>query len=219
MIPARSCRFARRFSLEATRPSVTEIATLAGILPAGTPVYFTAVPTVGPQEVIEAAVNLRKAGLEPVVHIAARRLPSADALNELLGLHGDAKSGGSLVIGGDAEHRALPPTRWRSFRKAACARPASRRSGSAAIRKAIRALPRPARSRARREDRGRHRARPARAYRQPVLVFARAHPGLAQATARLRHHQAGEGRHGRPGQPDGAGPLRAAVRVNAPLRG
>src|ERR1700730_5030352 len=84
--------FARRFSLEATRPNVTEIVTLAGILPAGTPVYFTAVPTVGPQELIAAAVNLRKAGFEPVVHIAARRLPSADALKELLKrLHGDAQ--------------------------------------------------------------------------------------------------------------------------------
>jgi methylenetetrahydrofolate reductase (NADPH) len=96
--------FARRFSLEATRPNVTEIASLAEILPAGTPVYFTAVPTVGPREVIEAAVNLRKAGLEPVVHIAARRLPGADALNELLkGLHGEAQVRQLLVIGGDVD--------------------------------------------------------------------------------------------------------------------
>jgi methylenetetrahydrofolate reductase (NADPH) len=96
--------FARHFSLEATRPNVTEIGTLAGILPAGTPVYFTAVPTVGPQEVIEAAVNLRKAGLEPVVHIAARRLPGADALKELLkSLHGDAQVRQLLVIGGDVD--------------------------------------------------------------------------------------------------------------------
>ena len=72
MIP----NFARTFSLEATRPNAGEIAALADLLPAGTPVYFTAVPTVGPQEVIEAAVNLRKAGLEPVVHIAARRMPA-----------------------------------------------------------------------------------------------------------------------------------------------
>jgi methylenetetrahydrofolate reductase (NADPH) len=96
--------FMRRFSLEATRPNVTEIGTLAGILPAGTPVYFTAVPTVGPQEVIEAAANLRKAGLEPVVHIAARRVPGADALNELLKrLHGDAQVRQLLVIGGDVD--------------------------------------------------------------------------------------------------------------------
>ncbi len=96
--------FARRFSLEATRPNAAEIGRLTGILPAGTPVYFTAVPTVGPQEVIEAAVNLRKAGLEPVVHIAARRLTSAEALNEMLKrLHGDAQVRQLLVIGGDVD--------------------------------------------------------------------------------------------------------------------
>ena len=96
--------FARRFSLEATRPDEAEIGTLAEILPAGTPVYFTAVPTVGPQEVIAAAVNLRKAGLEPVVHIAARRLPGAEALKELLKrLHGDAQVRQLLVIGGDVD--------------------------------------------------------------------------------------------------------------------
>jgi len=103
-VPGEPPTFARHFSLEATRPNVTEIGALAEILPAGTPVYFTAVPTVGPQEVIEAAVNLRKAGLEPVVHIAARRLPGADALNELLkSLHGDAQVRQLLVIGGDVD--------------------------------------------------------------------------------------------------------------------
>ena len=103
-VPGEPLAFARRFSLEATRPDVTEIGMLAGILPAGTPVYFTAVPTVGPQEVIEAAVNLRKVGLEPVVHIAARRLRGADALNELLkGLHGQAQVRQLLVIGGDVD--------------------------------------------------------------------------------------------------------------------
>ena len=49
-------------------------------------------------------MNLRKAGLEPVVHIAARRLPGADALNELLKrLHGDAQVRQLLVIGGDVD--------------------------------------------------------------------------------------------------------------------
>jgi len=99
--------FARRFSLEATRPNAGEIAAFSRILPAGTPVYFTAVPTVGPQEVIEAAVNLRKAGLEPVVHIAARRLAGADALNDLLRrLHGEAQVRQLLVIGGDVDASA-----------------------------------------------------------------------------------------------------------------
>ena len=62
-----------RFSLEATRPNAAEIAALAEILPPGTPVYFSAVPTITPPELIAAAALLRKSGLEPVVHIAARR--------------------------------------------------------------------------------------------------------------------------------------------------
>jgi methylenetetrahydrofolate reductase (NADPH) len=47
---------------------------------------------------------LRKAGLEPVVHIAARRLPDAGYLQELLaGLRGEADVRRLLVIGGDVD--------------------------------------------------------------------------------------------------------------------
>jgi len=94
--------FARRFSLEATRPDADEIAKLSAILPAGTEVYVSAVPTVGPAELISLAANLRKAGLEPVAHIAARRLPSAEVLQRLLaGLRDEAGVRRLLVIGGD----------------------------------------------------------------------------------------------------------------------
>ena len=71
---------ARRFSLETTRPDAAEIAALAEILPRGTPLYLTAVPTQDANELIKAAAALRKAGIEPVAHIAARRLASAEAL-------------------------------------------------------------------------------------------------------------------------------------------
>ena len=97
--------FARRFSLEATRPDAAEIARLAAILPPGTEVYVTAVPTVGPAELIGIAATLRKAGLEPVAHIAARRLPSAEALAHIVtGLAGDAGVRRLLVIGGDIDN-------------------------------------------------------------------------------------------------------------------
>jgi len=96
--------FAQRFSLEATRPNAGEIAALADILPAGTPVYFSAVPTITPQELIGAAALLRKSGLEPVVHIAARRIgAAADLANLLAGLRGEADVRRLLVIGGDIE--------------------------------------------------------------------------------------------------------------------
>jgi methylenetetrahydrofolate reductase (NADPH) len=96
--------FARSFSIEATRPNAAEIAALADILPPGTPVYFSAVPTIEPPELIGAAALLRKSGLEPVVHIAARRLRAAADLQDLLkSLRGEADVRRLLVIGGDVE--------------------------------------------------------------------------------------------------------------------
>ena len=100
MIP----NFARTFSLEATRPNAGEIAALAGLLPPGTPVYFSAVPTITPQELIAAAALLRKSGLEPIVHIAARRIRvAADLQNLLASLRGEADVRRLLVIGGDVD--------------------------------------------------------------------------------------------------------------------
>jgi methylenetetrahydrofolate reductase (NADPH) len=96
--------FARRFSLEATRPDAAEIGRLAAILPPGTEVYVSAVPTVGPRELIDIAARLRRAGLEPVAHIAARRSPSAEFLQSLLaGLCAEAGLRRLLVIGGDVD--------------------------------------------------------------------------------------------------------------------
>jgi methylenetetrahydrofolate reductase (NADPH) len=96
--------FAGHFSLEATRPTVAEIAALADIVPPATPIYFSAVPTITPQEIVAAAASLRKAGLEPIIHVAARRLASAAALQELLsGLRGEADVRRLLVIGGDVD--------------------------------------------------------------------------------------------------------------------
>ena len=95
---------ARNFSLEATRPSAAEIAALADVLPRGTPVYFSAVPTLTPQELVAGAALLRKGGLEPVVHIAARRIPAAADLQDLLTrLHAEADVRRLLVIGGDVD--------------------------------------------------------------------------------------------------------------------
>jgi methylenetetrahydrofolate reductase (NADPH) len=96
--------FTSRFSIEATRPSAGEIAQIADILPRATPVYFSAVPTITPAEVVTAAASLRQAGLEPVVHIAARRIASASALQDLLArLRGEADVRRLLVVGGDID--------------------------------------------------------------------------------------------------------------------
>ena len=99
-----SAGFARCFSLEATRPSSVEIAKLADILPRGTPLYLTAVPKQDIRELVTAAATLRKAGLEPVAHIAARRLAGAALLQELLTrFHGEADMRRLLLIGGDVD--------------------------------------------------------------------------------------------------------------------
>ena len=96
--------FAQSFSLEATRPDAAEIAKLAAIVPAGSEIYVTAVPTVGASELIAIAARLRQTGLEPVAHIAARRLASAAALAHVLeGLNGEAGVRRLLVIGGDVD--------------------------------------------------------------------------------------------------------------------
>ncbi len=104
-VPSReSTAFARNFSLEATRPGPAEIAALAAILPPATPVYLTAVPTADTSELVAAAAGLRKAGLEPVAHIAARRIANAAQLSELLaGLRSEADMRRLLVIGGDVD--------------------------------------------------------------------------------------------------------------------
>ena len=96
--------FTRDFSLEATRPNAVEIAALAVILPPATPVFLTAVPTIDTGELVAAAAGLRKAGLEPVAHVAARRLASAGHLSELLArLRVEADMRRLLIIGGDVD--------------------------------------------------------------------------------------------------------------------
>jgi methylenetetrahydrofolate reductase (NADH) len=96
--------FARDFSIEATRPSANEIAQLGEILKPGTSVYVTAVPKAATDETVVAAAALRKTGLEPVIHIAARRLTSADTLQDVLRrLTGEAGVRRLLVIGGDTD--------------------------------------------------------------------------------------------------------------------
>src|SRR3569832_3022236 len=95
---------ARRFSSEATWPKPEEIAASAARVPAGTEIYLTAVPAQTQDELVTAARNVRRAGLEPVVHVAARRLESMQSLTDLLAhLNGEADLRRLLVIGGDVD--------------------------------------------------------------------------------------------------------------------
>jgi methylenetetrahydrofolate reductase (NADPH) len=99
--------FVRGFSLEATRPSSEEVATLAEIAPAGTFVYLSAVPTRPPQESVEYAIRLRARGFEPVPHIAVRMFRTIAALDDVLArFAGEAGVKRVLVIAGDREQPA-----------------------------------------------------------------------------------------------------------------
>lgn len=95
---------AGRFSIETTRPKPGEIDAVAAAVPKGTEFYITAVPTQTEDELVAAAAHARSCGLEPVIHIAARRLPSAAMLQERLArLRGEADVRRLLVIGGDVD--------------------------------------------------------------------------------------------------------------------
>ncbi|MDO9411538.1 MAG: methylenetetrahydrofolate reductase [Pseudolabrys sp.] len=96
--------FAASFSIEATRPSEPEIAALADVLAPRTAVYLSAVPAMALDELVTLAASLRRVGLDPVAHIAARRLSSISQLHELLrALRSEADMRQLLVIGGDVD--------------------------------------------------------------------------------------------------------------------
>src|SRR3569623_1689748 len=107
---------ARRFSIEATRPKPEEIAAIAARVPAGTEIYLTAVPAQTQDELVTAARNVRRAGLEPVVHVAARRLESTQSLTDALAViqKGKLRDAGIERIGIGAYpegHPHIPPER------------------------------------------------------------------------------------------------------------
>jgi len=104
--------FMRGFSLEATRPSVDEVAALAELVPEGTQVYVSAVPTRAAKESTEAANRLRTAGLEPVPHLAVRNFATAALIDDFLArMTGEAGVQRFLVIAGD---RAQPAGEFRA---------------------------------------------------------------------------------------------------------
>jgi methylenetetrahydrofolate reductase (NADPH) len=99
--------FMRGFSLEATRPSADDVADLADTAPKGTRVYVSAVSTHPARESIEAAIELRKAGFEPVPHLAVRNFATADELDGFLArMSGEAGVQRLLVIAGDRDEPA-----------------------------------------------------------------------------------------------------------------
>ncbi|ARQ00407.1 methylenetetrahydrofolate reductase [Pseudorhodoplanes sinuspersici] len=94
--------FLSGFSVEATRPKPGDVEAVAQNAPGGTHLYLSAIPTRPSTELVEQAVLTRKAGIEPVPHIAVRNYASKDELSSLLQrLSEEAGVRRILVISGD----------------------------------------------------------------------------------------------------------------------
>jgi methylenetetrahydrofolate reductase (NADPH) len=96
--------FMRGYSIEATRPSADDVAALSSIVPGGTSVYVSAVPTQHADEAVGHAARLRRAGFEPVPHLAARAFANAGEVDRFLArLNAEAGVQQVLVIAGDRD--------------------------------------------------------------------------------------------------------------------
>jgi methylenetetrahydrofolate reductase (NADPH) len=101
--------FLQGFSLEATRPKAADVDAITTEAPAGTRVYLSALPNRPLDELAEQAIMIRKAGLEPVPHVAVRNLESREEITRFLGfLQDQVQATHLLVIGGDRGDPAGP---------------------------------------------------------------------------------------------------------------
>ena len=90
------------YTLEATRPSADELARLAALVPPGQPLYLSHVPSQTLCEMADLAIAVHRAGLDPVLHLAARRIAPADDVMECLRRAcGEGAMRRVLVVGGD----------------------------------------------------------------------------------------------------------------------
>jgi methylenetetrahydrofolate reductase (NADPH) len=98
---------AHGWSIEATLPTDAEVAALAAILPAGSRVYLSAVPTRDPATQFAAAERLHAAGFAPVPHVAVRTFATDASLDAFLArMVGEAGVRRVLVIAGDRDRPA-----------------------------------------------------------------------------------------------------------------
>lgn len=89
-------------SLEIGAHRPQDAASIAALLPAGTPVYVNHLPRHRLPDTLPTLIAVREAGLEPVPHVAARRVGSREELEAYLKRAvRDAGVQKALVIGGD----------------------------------------------------------------------------------------------------------------------
>src|SRR6266480_4727386 len=86
-------------SLELSSRDPAEIDACANLLEPGTAVYISMPPGQTCHGIVALATRLKRAGLRPVPHVAARRIASRDALDEYLArAAGEAGVDSALVI-------------------------------------------------------------------------------------------------------------------------
>lgn len=97
------------FSIEVLPKTANKIKRFSDCLPAGTKVFIPFLPGAEFQDCIPLAMRLRREGMEPVPHIAARRLKSRAELIETLDrLREEAAINQYLIIAGDPDHPTGP---------------------------------------------------------------------------------------------------------------
>lgn len=96
-------------SVELSSRDPAEIDACADLLSPGTDVFISMPPGQTYHGNVTLAVRLRRAGLNPVPHFAARRIASRDALDEYLERAvGEAAVDSALVIAGDCDRASGP---------------------------------------------------------------------------------------------------------------
>jgi len=88
-------------SIEATPRQIERTPDLAGLAPAGTQVYLPSLPGSAFGDREPACRRLAGAGRRPVVHLAARAIPSRAGLDEGLARYREAGADAMLLIAGD----------------------------------------------------------------------------------------------------------------------
>ena len=99
---ANASELAASGSLEISAEAIADIPAIAALVPVSTRVYVNHSPRHALADSLPALASLRKAGLEPVPHIAARRVPSRTEVRAFLD-RATAEAGVSkvLLVGGD----------------------------------------------------------------------------------------------------------------------
>src|SRR6266516_4417780 len=96
-------------SLELSSRDPAEVDACGGLLEPGTSVYISMPPGQTYHGIVALATRLKRAGLRPVPHVAARRIASRDALDEYLArAAGEAGVDGAFVIAGDSDRASGP---------------------------------------------------------------------------------------------------------------